>query len=294
MKARLWIGSAVGALFVVAYGCSSPPPPDGTVVEFCDDWANAYCQLSTYCAFDATTCETYQNGVCMQFAQGALASGTRQYSQPNGATCINKLNSTFANSPTSVSPQALATIQTLCNAAFIGAETLEKPCTNDYDCVAGLTCVPYLLGSGSVCATLNPVPLNAICADPGDVCEGDSYCAFGQGSKAPTCIPTPTTGNACSAALPCGPEDHCVGGTCMARSGVGGPCESSADCSTLAPYCDTYPPAGCTVVGLTFARGSIDCKGISGSDPPTTSEDAGAPSSSDSGSGSVSDAASGG
>ena len=82
-------------------------------------------------------------------------------------------------------------------------------------------------------------------------------------------------GSACSATIPCGPTDRCVGGVCAPRASVGKTCATNADCNAAAPYCDTYPPAACTT-GLTFARGATDCTGIAGTDTATT-PDAGTP-----------------
>jgi hypothetical protein len=119
-----------------------------------------------------------------------------------------------------------------------------------------------------VCASVTAKAPGDICGDPGDQCQGDSYCAP-KPMAAPLCVPTPAMGASCSASVPCGSSDRCENGTCQPRALSGEPCSSNADCAASAPYCDTYPPAACTN-GLTFARGSIDCNGIAGTDqvPP--------------------------
>jgi hypothetical protein len=294
MKARLSIGSAVGALGVlVAVACSSstPTPPDSDVSTFCSDWAKAYCQLATSCEFDPAACTTFQTGQCTSFASTAAASGTRQYSQPNGKACIDALNSAYGGNPTEISAAQLTSLNDECNRAFTGNVASDKSCTSDYDCANNLVCEPILGGGGNVCAAVNQKNLGDICGDPGDECQGDSYCAPVAGA-APACIATPTTNSACSAAIPCGSTDHCIvaagstSTTCQIRATLGQTCATSDDCAASAAYCDTYPPAAC-VTGLTFGRGSIDCRGISGTDEPgtpVTDDDAGTPSVTDSGS----------
>ena len=291
MNARLYVGPIAGVLMTIAFGCSSSPPPDQTVTEFCSDWADAYCQLSSICNFDVTACTTYQVGVCNAFASAAQASGGRAYSQPAGVTCINQLKATFGGSPTTVSVSTLTTITDLCNRAFTGNQVTNKSCSTDYDCASGLVCAASVIApSMKVCTTVTPKQLGAICLDPGDECQGDSYCALQQGAD-PQCVPTPAEGAACSATLPCGPADRCIGSTCQPLVAMGDTCASNADCAT--GYCDLYPPVQCTD-GLTFARGSYDCQGISGADVTSSGIDAGTTSTVDAGGGSLADAATGG
>src|ERR1700683_2938757 len=104
MRTKLVVALTAGALGIAVVACSSstPAPPDQTVAQFCSDWANAYCQLSSECMFDTMTCSTLQTKQCNSFATAAMASGTRQYTQSGGAACISALNSAFGNSPSSV------------------------------------------------------------------------------------------------------------------------------------------------------------------------------------------------
>ena len=278
MRTRLVAGLAFGALGMVAVACSSsssstaPPPPDSTVAEFCTDWAAAICQLSSFCQFDAATCQAYQqNTVCTQFAASATASGTRQYSQPGGLACVTALKGAYGSNPSSISAAQITALDTTCNQAFVGNVASDKPCTSDYDCVSGLTCNLIPGQSASVCGSGAPVEAGAMCLSTSQ-CPPSYYCAPVSGAE-PQCTPTPATGGACSAAIPCGADDYCnSSGVCEAKVAQGQPCTSSADCAAAAPYCDTYPPAAC-VTGLTFARGSIDCNGIAGTDQ--SSNDAG-------------------
>jgi hypothetical protein len=278
MRTRLVVGLVVGALGMVATACSStssggaaPTPPDSTVEVFCTDWATAVCQLSTFCQFDAAACATHQTSVCSAFATSATTSGFRQYSQPAGKACIDALTSAYGGNPSVISAATLTQLDATCNAAFAGSAASDKPCTSDYDCATGLTCSLIPGQSASVCGSGSPVAAGGTCLATSQ-CPANYYCAPVMGAN-PQCVATPTTGGACSGAIPCGADDFCgPSGTCQAKAAQGQTCSASSDCASAAPYCDTYPPAAC-VSGLTFARGSIDCNGIAGLD--TTPVDAG-------------------
>lgn len=264
MWTRLVTGFVIGVLGTIAAACSnsSPPVPDQNENEFCADWAKAICQLANGpCDFVQGACTTYQTGVCMNFVNGAQ-SGTRQYNQGNGKACIDALNKAYGNTPSSISASMLASVRSTCNRVVVGNQQSDQSCTGDADCSGTLICASLVGQSGSVCAAVTQKSAGDICGDPGDQCQGDSYCAP-QAGVAPKCIPTPGTGASCSATIPCGSSDRCVNATCQVRAVSGGSCSSSDDCAASAPYCDTYPPAACTS-GLSFARGSIDCNGIAG------------------------------
>jgi hypothetical protein len=266
MPTRLVAGLATVAIGMIVVACSvsGPPPPDQNESEFCTDWASAICQLSNGpCYFMASTCEAYQNTVCMSFVSAAESS-TRQYNQPNGKACIDALKAAYGGSPSAISASTLADLNTTCEMAVIGDQQLNQPCSGDNDCATNLVCAPVVGTSGSLCVMgLTPKEAGDICADPGDQCPADYYCAP-QAGGSPTCIATPTTGP-CSAVVPCDSADTCVNGTCVPRGGAGATCSSNDDCTTTDPYCDLYPPAQCTQ-GLTFARGSADCNGTAGLD----------------------------
>jgi hypothetical protein len=265
---RTWLVTALagGAFGVTAVACvvSKPPPPDENAGEFCADWAKALCQVGGgACNFDESVCETYQVGQCMNFI-GAAQSGTREYSQPNGKACIDMLNSAYSGSPSSIPAATLLTIDATCNKVVVGTQMAGASCTGDGDCSGTLVCAPEVGQNQSVCVSgVTPKNLGDVCADPGDECQGDSYCAQPP-SGLPKCVATAATGGLCSAGVPCGSADQCVGGVCTARGTTGASCRSNDDCSASL-YCDPYTPAQCTN-GLTFARGSDDCKGIEGVD----------------------------
>jgi hypothetical protein len=266
---RAWHAGLVCSFVSLVASCSTTPaaPPDQTVAEFCADWAKAICQISSgSCQFDVTVCSGFQTSVCMSFVAGLQQTGnSRQYSQPNGKACIDALNGAYGNNPSSISADTLNATNATCTKVVVGNQVSDKPCTDDNDCASGLVCTPY--NGGKLCGPLTLKDAGDPCGDPGDSCQGNSYCAA-QAGAAPQCVATPATGGACSASIPCGTADRCLAGTCQARASMGGTCATSADCASPAAYCDTYPPAACTN-GFTFARGSIDCNGILGADEPS-------------------------
>jgi hypothetical protein len=259
---------------MIAVACSSSTPtPDPDVPSFCSDWAKGYCQISATCQIDATACVTYQTSVCTSFANTAEASGSRKYSQPNGKACIDAINNAFQGNPTGVSATVLTQLDTTCNRAFTGNQAANQSCSSDYDCQSGLVCGAIPGQTTKLCGSVTSKSLGQACADPGDTCASNSYCAPVAGTI-PQCVATPQTGGACSATIPCGASDRCVNNVCTPRAKIGESCASNADCDPNAPYCDLYPPAACTT-GLGFARGSADCKGIGGSDIPVSNPDSG-------------------
>jgi hypothetical protein len=248
--------------FGVVVACSGvAAPPDANVSEFCDDWAVAICQLSNGpCYFSASVCVRHQTGVCMTFVASAQSESS-EYSQANGKSCIDALHNAYGDSPSSIPASTLLALNATCTAAFVGTKAAGDSCSGSNDCAGKLVCAPVVGTSTSQCtSSLTPKQIGDVCADPGDQCDGDSYCAL-PASGSPKCVPTPAIGDACSASVPCDSANHCVKGICEALAPSGDACASNDDCATH--YCDSYPPAQCTN-GLTFARGAADCNGIAG------------------------------
>lgn len=266
MHTRLISLCASGAFGTIAVACSlsTAPPPDQDPVEFCADWGKAVCQLSNGpCSFVEGVCATHQTGVCMNFISAAQ-SGTAHYSQPNAKACIDALSGAYgAGGSTLAIPAAtLFAVNMTCSKVFVGTQSSGSPCTGNNDCSGTLVCAVAVGQNQSVCtSSVTPKDAGDVCADPGDECQGNSYCALS--GSLPKCVPTPVTGGPCSASVPCGSTDACVSGTCQARGARGAPCSSNSDCAPSAPYCDNYTGGQCAD-GLAFAPGSFDCNGIAG------------------------------
>jgi hypothetical protein len=279
MKSRFLLGSAfVGATVLVAVACSnSTPPPDSTITEFCNDWASAWCQVSSSCEIEESSCLTYQNQTCQTYAS-ERTTGTRQYSQPGGKACINALNQAFGNGAMSVSTQTVLAFRDTCERAFPGSALENQTCTTDYDCTDDLVCDEGYGQTSSVCSKVTMKNLNDPCADPGDECQGDTYCASNGSMPVPVCTPTPGLGAACSDTVPCSSGEFCAPAGFCVNDEVQGQegCTNDDQCGS-GLFCDTYPPSAC-VNALTFSRGGIDCQGIDGTDMMTSPVlDAGTP-----------------
>ena len=247
---------------------ASPAPPDQSVSDFCSDYAKAICQISSgVCNFEAAPCITFQTDQCTTNV-AAAQTATRMYNQPNGKACIDALNAAYGQNggnPSTIDSATLLMVEAKCNKVVVGDVASDKACAGDNDCSGDLICAPLLGQSGSVCASVTKKNLGDICGDPGDQCQGSSYCAAQTGA-APQCVATPPVGGTCSSTIPCGASNRCVGGKCAARADLGATCATNDDCTS--GFCDTYPPAQCSS-GLSFGRGSDDCKGIAGMNEPT-------------------------
>jgi hypothetical protein len=285
MRIRLVVGFALAAFGASTLACSSSSNPYADVSEYCSAYAKAICQISSTCQFDPSACETYQTAQCNEQATQATAAGTRTYTPGNVSACINALNAAYGNNATSVSASALTSINTVCAQVFVGSAGEGASCTSNFDCtVSGDICASAPGISGQTCAKPTPKQLNDVCADPGDQCPSDAYCAAQNGTS--KCVPAQADGATCSATEPCVGTDYCnASGICAPLAPQGQPCTTTANCSE-GLICDTYTSSTvgtACVTALTFARGSVDCEGIEGL---STGGSSGGSSGSSSGSGS--------
>ncbi|HEY8038860.1 MAG TPA: hypothetical protein VIF15_03670, partial [Polyangiaceae bacterium] len=259
------VGLVTGALGMMVFSCTvtnatKDPYPD--VSTFCGAVAKAECQDNALCAVDATQCQTYRTSVCTQDAAAAEASG-RAYHSDKVQSCIDALNSAFGNSASSVKYAQLSgsgSFTDICEHVFVGTAGNGATCQTNYDCTDSSEICATVPGLGSSqCAKPTPKNVGDACADPGDQCSGDSYCASTAGGL-PKCIAAATDGAACSASIPCIASDHCSSGICAVKGGPGSACSIDSDCGAQAPYCDHFAGSICAI-GLTFATGAPDCKG---------------------------------
>jgi hypothetical protein len=190
---------------------------------------------------------------------------TRVYNSHNVQPCIDAVNGAYGNGPTSVTLAQLTNIDSVCARVFPGAAAEGAPCTTAADCTtSGAVCASAPGISSPICAQPTPKQINDICADPGDECPANAYCAPQAGTS--KCVPAQMPGQACSATQPCDSADYCGNGICAALASQGAPCTTSANCSP-GLFCDTYTSATvgtACVTAYTFARGSVDCEGFEG------------------------------
>jgi hypothetical protein len=282
MRIRFFAGLALGAFGILAIACTNkvtPAYPDTT--SFCAGKAKAICQVADLCAIDAPTCQAYQDGLCNQAAQQAMASGTRNYNADNAKACIDAVTAAYGNGASKVEYMLLSDLATKCDRVFTGNAPSHASCTSDYYCANDLICSPTAPDvTTRVCATPTQVAANDFCSNPGSVCATDTYCAKQASNGLWLCSPAAATGAACGDATPCVSSQRCVSAVCQPRATGSGNCASDGDCAPAFPYCDTYAGSICTI-GLTFATGAPDCKGIAGLSGPVTTPDAGAGGSAD-------------
>jgi hypothetical protein len=279
MRTRLVVGFAFATLGVSAVACSSSPNPYAEVSEFCTAYAKAVCQVATSCQFDVGTCQTYQQGQCVANAPSA-SSTTRSYQPANFQACIDALNNAYGNNATAIPTATVQTYTQLCDAVFPGTVLEGDPCTTNLDCAnTADVCASAPGSTANICVTPSPKAVNDPCADPGDQCPADSYCA--QKSGAWTCVASQGQNQQCSSTLPCNSETTCVGGFCVLPA-IGQDCTPSTNCGTFqgeALFCDLYTdtqePTPQCVDGYSFARGSVDCLGVEGDGTPAVEPDSG-------------------
>ncbi len=263
MRIKLVVRVALGSLAGTAACSSAPPNPYANVSGYCAAYAQAICQISAACQFDASACEAYQTSQCNAQAQQAMA--TRVYTPANVKPCIDAVNAAFGNGATSVTITQLSSIDSFCAQVFAGTAAEGAPCTSDADCVvSGDVCASAPGITGQTCAQSTQKQLNDVCADPGDECPADAYCAPQGGTS--KCVPAQMGGQTCSSTQPCVSADYCDKGTCTPLASQGAPCTTSANCMP-GLFCDTYTSATvgtACVTAYTFARGSVDCEGFQG------------------------------
>lgn len=290
MRTRLVIGLALATLGISPLACSSSPNPYAQVSEYCAAYAKAICQVSSTCQFDPSTCESYQQSQC-EAAAPSTTSATRMYQPDNVQPCINALNAAYGNNASSVSASTIQNYTQLCDKVFLGTVAEGDACTSSLDCANSAdVCASAPGSSGSICVTPSPKAVNDPCADPGDECPPDSYCASQNGGS-PKCTPSQSTSQPCSSTLPCDSTTQCTGGYCEPLSSQGQDCTASTNCGT-GLFCDLYTdsqaPTPVCVNAYTFARGSVDCLGIEGQGTTPAEPDSGTGSSSGSSSGGTS------
>lgn len=289
MRTRLVVGLVVGALGVVAWGCSSSsggsnPYPD--VAHFCAAVAAAECQstgASSPSAIDNCGNSSMQQQQCNAFRAAQCADGSiivpfpgspdalqRNYTSGNVPACITAINNLFGSANTSTNGIMSISYSQLfgagnlvdtCEAVFAGSAGDGQACTTDFDCtVMGEVCaVNPLLGS-SVCAQPSPKNVGDPCADPGDQCT-NGYCSTA--SKEPTCVALLDNNAPCTVDAQCQTSSHCSGGACAPLGEIGQACASNSDCDASQNlFCDIYHQSGpACVKSIVFDNSQDDCQG---------------------------------
>jgi hypothetical protein len=240
---------------------AQPANPLADVAGFCQEKANAVCQIAPVCAIDPQTCTDAQAALCMSDAANATASGVRTYDAANAKACIDAVTHAYGNGANLIpfaNLEGPGSITDLCNRVFTGNLAIDTTCETDYDCAGATICAPVTAGATAhVCANAVAVPMGGFCDNPGSMCETDLYCAV-QTSGAAQCEMAAGIGASCANGVACVSEDQCgASQTCIARQQSGGGCSSDDQCDSTAPYCD--PASNVCAAGLSFAQGATDC-----------------------------------
>jgi hypothetical protein len=245
------------AMFGLLAGCggggSSTPITESA---FCEQKADAECQVTDRCGSTKAACTAERMALCTAFASAAKASGKRFFVAANVGTCINKTTAVYAKT-SAITPADTADIDDACNYVFQGTGEVQiAECTVKYDCAGRVIC------DKGFCANATTNAVNAPCAGPGAVCAAGSYCAPNASGNL-VCTAKGMSGAACSATAPCLETLRC-NGTCGERLPMNSACTSNDDCAATAPYCDPYAGNVC-FSGLFFAPNSSSCADFGGS-----------------------------
>ncbi len=222
---------AFGGTFALAFSsaCSSDDPVKfGSSDQYASARAEAECgNLAKKCGASVEACTTKRK-TTLNNASAAAANQGRSY-RPNAVQdCIDTINDVYKNGATDVTPDGEAKAEKVCQRVFGGTKPERTPCTNTFECDGALIC-------DGVCIAEETVPLNGGCANAGQVCAAGTYCQPKGGKK--FCVEKNAKGAICTADSPCVETLRCVN-QCVDKVSVGEPCDTDAECSVDAPFCD--------------------------------------------------------
>jgi hypothetical protein len=255
-----WLAVAVasGVVASLAAGCSSSAPAI-TPADFCTQKATEECKyVQPVCepgGLSMASCISYRTNVCTQDYQSAINGGRRVFNPGAVAACIAQIDSGYgslvAGSNETLLYSAItgptgdtSTVDYVCESVFQGAIQQNGTCTTSYDCAnSSDVCTPAAFGSSTdVCYTLNTVPDQSPCGNPGDVCVAGDSCQKNSNG-----------------------EPLCQAAASGSLGGVGASCKTDANCDpSSAGFCDIYAKSATCQVGYNFGYG-YDCKAYGGS-----------------------------
>jgi hypothetical protein len=248
--------TAVAALVLgsTGVGCGGGGGAPPTTTDFCTQKAKDECLVN--CAPITTDqCVAHRKQLCLDFATGVTAGGTRVFTPANQSDCLNRTKSAYSGTAP-ITPATMAQIDRACNYVFQGnKQLLSDACQSQYEC-AGTTDGSIVCDKGFCAKQSSPKPAGTPCGNPGDVCATGTYCATS--GAVPQCTARAQMNDSC-AEVPCLENLRCVNGSCAMRSTAGGACLLNDDCPTSgATYCNPYAGNICAA-GLTFSNGSASC-----------------------------------
>jgi hypothetical protein len=260
MRKLVQAAAMAGLLAGCGGGGSSKPL---TETDFCNQKAEAECQVSDRCVTDKDACKADRMTVCTMFVADAKASGTRFFTEGNVSNCINKTKSVYAKTAP-ITPTDMNDVSDACNYVFQGKAKVTEACTLKWDCADKSHICDKML-----CAPKVTKNSGDLCGNPGEICNTGSFCMMNGATY--MCMARVASGMPCNTTMPpCLESLRCAAGTCADRVASAGSCSSNDDCISTAPFCDPYAGNKCDP-GLSFAVGAPVCNdfGGSGSGPGT-------------------------
>jgi hypothetical protein len=184
---------------------------------------------------------------CQTDLPARVAAGRVRFDPQAAAACITAEQAQLAGHTCST-PLTINLVPE-CASVFAGQQTDGSPCTQDIDCLDGLTCVGWTAAGGEGACAPSPA-VGAACGEsPSDGgppvipwqfgnhpdCATGGYCKGSPGGK---CAAQSTSGGPCASDVECPTGLTCHLRTCgtTGPAGDGGACASGSDCQLLL-YC---------------------------------------------------------
>ena len=219
---------------LVSLACAGPEDlasECATLAGYCHARAKTECnaQVVTSCGVKSSDdCITAREAACNKdVPQGTV------YVPAAGPVCLQAVATAYTSS--TITADALASVDTACEPVFSGPGAARSPCTVDYDCsmMDGLRCLIAFGETQGKCMAPNPIDPGGACPGEADVCTGPYYCD----PKALVCVALGGEGAQCSPQYqPCQKGFKCPGsifvGTCTPLPQAGDVCTTGTDCAS--------------------------------------------------------------
>jgi len=232
-----------------------------TPADFSNRYAQAVCKgVSAACLIPEATCQAGQLAARASLDQLAVAQG-RDFLPSNAQECLNQVSSVYDKVQQGAVALKAAEVQSVdqaCADVYRGPKLANETCSADQNCVMGLICDHSKGTTTGRCGTKTEVLAGGGCANIGETCPSDSYCANSEGVF--VCQPKLSLAGACTDSVPCLESLRCSGGLCVAQLGIGELCAADQDCTT--GFCEPY--ARKCAVDVRFANGSAACLAMAG------------------------------
>lgn len=238
-------------------------PPDTNVEAFCEETLGLYAPKFEQCC-DATDApklyafdHTLLKGVaaaCTTSLGKSVESGRATFAPEAAATCQTNVRAEIEertcpevlHAPSNQSSKSIFKGAEGCSDAIVGHQGADAPCSNDYECADGLTCIGWTSTSDGACKT--PPGEGDLCGyaipDAGGFvelvrwgfgthsrCAAGLYCAS-TALQQGTCRASKAADDTCDSDDECAEGLRCQFGTCGTAGPVpaDAPCKRNSDC----------------------------------------------------------------